>query len=77
MVKKFAPHKKPTTSLQQVFPSKIVENKTIANPNSPYILDTQTITTMKYENEIDSRVTETCWSEGWKNPTVHLPHFEL
>jgi hypothetical protein len=34
--KKFAPKKKTTTSLQQVFPSKIVENKTIAIPNSPY-----------------------------------------
>ncbi len=33
---KNSPPKKTTTSLQQVFPSKIVENKTIAIPNSPY-----------------------------------------
>jgi hypothetical protein len=45
---KISPPKKTTTSLQQVFPSKIVENKTIAIPNSPYILDTQG----NYNNEI-------------------------
>ncbi len=33
---KISPPKKTTTSLQQVFPSEIVENKTIAIPNSPY-----------------------------------------
>lgn len=74
---KKSPPKKTTTSLQQVFPSKIVENKAITIPNSPYILNTQTITIMKYENTNDSRVTGTCWSEGWKKPTVHLPHFGL
>jgi hypothetical protein len=47
-VKTFAPSKKTTTSLQQVFPSKIVENKTITIPNSPYHFGYSN----NYDNEI-------------------------
>lgn len=76
--KKFHPPKKPLLPYNKCSRLKLQKIKQLPFQIALTILDTQTITIMKYENTIDSRVTEPCWSEGWKNPTIHLPtHFGL